>query len=78
MLRQTGVNPEMPRARAATCDTSSILQLINGPRSVIRTTAERALLIIDVDQRPEWQYPMRGGKIVRNGIFSARRFFAYR
>ena len=41
MLRQTCVKPEMPRARAATCDTSIILPLMNGPRSVIRTTAQR-------------------------------------
>jgi hypothetical protein len=39
MLRQTGVKPEMPRARAATCDISIILLPMNGPRSVIRTTA---------------------------------------
>jgi len=41
MLRQTCVKPEMPRARAATCDKSIILPLMNGPRSVILTTAER-------------------------------------
>jgi hypothetical protein len=41
MLIQTGVKPEMPRARAATCDTSIIRPSMKGPRSVIRTTAER-------------------------------------
>ena len=43
MLRQTCVKPEMPRARAATCDKSIILPLMNGPRSVILTTVERPL-----------------------------------
>ncbi len=41
ILRQTRVRPEMPRARAATCDTSITLPLMVGPRSVMRTIAER-------------------------------------
>ena len=44
MLRQTSVKPEMSRARAATCDTSIIRPSIKGPRSVIRTTAERPVV----------------------------------
>jgi hypothetical protein len=43
MLIHTSVKPEMPRARAATCDKSIILPLMNGPRSVILTTVERPL-----------------------------------
>jgi CRP-like cAMP-binding protein len=35
MLRPTGAESEIPRARAATCDTSIIRSLTNGPRSVI-------------------------------------------
>jgi hypothetical protein len=34
------------------------------------------LLIADVDQRPEWQRPMRGDKILGERVFSARRLFA--
>ena len=34
-------------------------------------------LIVDVDQRPEWECPMRGGKILEKSIFAARRFFAH-
>ena len=41
MLRQTSVNPEMSSSRAAIWDTSIILPLMKGPRSVIRTTAIR-------------------------------------
>ena len=63
MLRQTCVKPEMTRARAATCDTSIIRPAIIGP--AIGDPHHRPApvwFIFDVDQRPEWQGPMRGGK----------------
>ena len=43
-LRQTCVKPDMLRRRAAIFERSIILPLTNGPRSVIRTTAERPFL----------------------------------
>src|SRR6185312_11129045 len=35
-------------------------------------------LVVDVDQRPEWQRPMGGGKIFGLSVFSTRRLFGHR
>jgi hypothetical protein len=56
MLRQTCVKLEKPSWRAVICDTSIILPSTKGPRSVMRTIADRPFfLIVDGDERSEWQ-----------------------
>jgi hypothetical protein len=72
-LGQTG-NAEGARGNLRNIDYSSV----DGGAAIGNAHHRRVpvFLILDVDQRPEWQCPMRGGEILRKSVFSARRLFA--